>query len=76
MCCRCPVKTFFKQDEIVTSLEIIIPANSDLIKSMMDFSFGTVVTIQCRLGFKQKNCYLSLIAEEVNEVNDVKVVVD
>jgi hypothetical protein len=74
--CRGPVKTFFKGDEVATSIRIFIPPDYDVMKSMTDLSYGTDVRVKCRLGFERKKTCLCLRAENIDEVVSAKVIVN
>jgi hypothetical protein len=70
------VKTFFRGDDVGTSIVIHIPADSDAMKMMLKFSYGLVVRVKCRLGVQRKESCVSLMAEDMEEIESVKVTVN
>jgi hypothetical protein len=48
------VKTFFKGQEVATALRVFIPADSEVMQTMMDLPYGTAVSVKCRLAFDGK----------------------
>lgn len=59
---------------MVCYIRIAIPVDSDMMKTVVNLSIGSVVKIKCRLGFTGKSSLLSLVAEKVEEICDVKLV--
>jgi hypothetical protein len=70
------VKTIFKGDAIGCYVCVSVPADPDVMKTIVGLSVGTVVKVKCRFEFSEKRSLLSLTAEEVDEISNVKLVVD
>jgi virulence-associated protein VapD len=70
------VKIFFKGEEVASGLRIFIPSDSDVMKSVMELPYGTVVKVKCRLGFERKQSCVFLRAEEMEEIVNVKLVIN
>lgn len=69
------MQTVFEGNNILTFINIITPPDCNLKESLMDLSFERTLKIKCGLGFNQKTLSLSLIAEMVDKIMDVKLVV-
>lgn len=53
-----------------------MPAEADVMERIVDLSVGTVVKVKCRFGFDRSISSLSLTAENVDEIREVKLAVD
>jgi hypothetical protein len=54
---------------------VTIPANSNIVESIIKLLMNTMVKIQCCLCFSQKSWSLFLMAEVIDEIADVKLIV-
>jgi hypothetical protein len=70
------VKTYFKGEEVATCLRVFVPADSQVMEMVMDLPYGTLVSVKCRLVFERKECCVVLRAEEMEKIDDVKLVIN
>ena len=59
----------------MTHIHVSIPADFNMMKSIMKLSNGTMVKIKCHLGLDEKNFTLSLIAQIIDKITDVKLII-
>jgi hypothetical protein len=74
--CGGPLRYYFQGEDVWTTVAIIIPVDSDAMRTMLEFSYGTAVRVKCRLGFRRKESRVSLIAEDMEEIETVKVILN
>ena len=73
--CQSPIHAIFEGDDISIHIDVSVPADFNMMKSIMKLSNGTMIKIKCCLGFDEKKFSLSLIAQIIDEITDVKLVV-
>jgi hypothetical protein len=53
-----------------------MPGDSQVLEKMMVLPYGSVVKVKCRLGYEGKNSSVYLRAEEMEEIENVRLVIN
>jgi hypothetical protein len=74
--CRTSMKTVFKGNHVSSYVSVLVPGGADVMERVLRLSGGTAVNVKCLFGFDAKASSLTLIAEEIDNVPSVLIVVD
>jgi hypothetical protein len=60
-------------EEVMSTVTIWV--SNDMIKDMRDFTIGNMIMVKCHMVFNSKNQLLSLTAEKMQAIGEVKVII-